>query len=190
MMKFTFWPDLVDWPIKVSVSGDVLTVNDESIDLSVIPEGYRLPGSATGNKFFIESEYVERLDGVLYVNLRLPVSWDSPEEYRNPVTPLVINVADGDVLLPDTTPPQPQPVNVDLEIPEPEKEEPVYGSESIEENSGADGFGSTDVVPSGYTLPPIDGLDGNPATGNDEGGASSGIEETSGSPGTSDRGDQ
>lgn len=119
MMKIKLWPDLVDWPIEASVKGDVLTINGEDIDLSVIPEGFRLPGSAVGNKFFVESEVVERKDGVLYLTIRLPVDWHSPEEYRNPAEPLVVDVVQGAVPLPDTSPPEPEELPP---IPEPEPE--------------------------------------------------------------------
>jgi hypothetical protein len=104
-MRITLWPDLVDWPIKASVSGDVIKINGENVDLSGIPEGYRLPGAAVGNKWFVESDYVERVDGELRVTIRLPVQWDSPEELRNPATPLVLSVFNGQVSFPDTSPP-------------------------------------------------------------------------------------
>lgn len=112
MMKIKLWPDLVDWPIEVSVVGDVITINGEDIDLSVIPEGFRLPGSAVGNKFFVEDEYVERLNGVLYLTLRLPVDWNSPEKYRNPPEPIILDVSAGQVNFPDTTPPAPPVVEL------------------------------------------------------------------------------
>lgn len=112
MMKIKLWPDLVDWPMEVSVVGDVITINGEDIDLSVIPEGFRLPGSAVGNKFFVEDEYVERLNGVLYLTLRLPVDWNSPEKYRNPPEPIILEVSAGQVNFPDTTPPAPPVVEL------------------------------------------------------------------------------
>ncbi|NNA99050.1 hypothetical protein [Pseudomonas gessardii] len=112
MMKIKLWPDLVDWPMEVSVVGDVITINGEDIDLSVIPEGFRLPGSAVGNKFFVEDEYVERLNGVLYLTLRLPVDWNSPEKYRNPPEPIILDVSAGQVNFPDTTPPAPPVVEL------------------------------------------------------------------------------
>lgn len=104
-MKIKLWADLVDWPLEASVDGDVIAINGEAIDLSGIPEGYRLPGSAVGNKFFVETEFVSRIDGVLSFTLRLPVQWDSPEGLRNPVAPLVLSVRSGPVNFPDTSPP-------------------------------------------------------------------------------------
>ncbi|MBB6287615.1 MULTISPECIES: hypothetical protein [unclassified Pseudomonas] len=103
-MKIKLWADLVDWPLVATVSGDVITINGESIDLSGIHDGYRLPGSAVGNKFFVETEYVERIGKTLHFTLRLPVHWDSPEEYRSPSEPIIIDVHSGPVKFPVTTP--------------------------------------------------------------------------------------
>ncbi|QOU08055.1 hypothetical protein IM720_15450 [Pseudomonas fluorescens] len=103
-MRIKLWADLVDWPLEAFVDGDVITINGDIIDLSGIPDGFRLPGSAVGNKFFVEAEYVERINGVLNFTIRLPVHWDSPEEYRNPSDPIIIDLHSGPVKFPDTTP--------------------------------------------------------------------------------------
>lgn len=105
-MKITMFPFLSDWPLEASVSGDVITINGEEIDLSGIPDGYRLPASAVGNKFFPSgsNDYVERIGKTLHFTLRLPVQWDSPEEYRNPPEPIVIDARSGPVKFPDTSP--------------------------------------------------------------------------------------
>lgn len=109
-MIITLWADIMDVPLVASVDGDVITINGEPIDLSEIPDGYRLPGSAVGNPFFVETAYVERKGKTLYFTLRLPVQWDSPEEYRNPKEPIVIDARSGPVKFPDTTPPpKPEP---------------------------------------------------------------------------------
>ncbi|MGY2320434.1 hypothetical protein [Pseudomonas azotoformans] len=105
-MKIKLWPDLVDWPLEASVTGDVITINGEPIDLSGIPEDYRLPGSAIGNKFFLETDFVQRIGKTLHFTLRLPVSWNSPEEYRNPSEPIIIDARSGLVKFPDTSPPK------------------------------------------------------------------------------------
>lgn len=126
IMKIKLWPDLVDWPLDASVNGDILTINGEVLDLSQLPEGHRLPGSAVGNPFFVETEYVERKSGVLHLTLRLPVDWDSPEEYRNPPEPIMLDVAAGQVKFPDTTPPAPQVVELAV-IEESNLEEPENG---------------------------------------------------------------
>lgn len=102
-MKITLFAHLSDWSLEASVSGDVITINDEDIDLSGIPEGYRLPADAVGNKFFDGPWFIERHDGVLHFNLRLPVKENSPEEYRNPIEPIVLDVTSGVIEFPDTT---------------------------------------------------------------------------------------
>ncbi|AMW64551.1 hypothetical protein QIT80_gp91 (endogenous virus) [Pseudomonas phage phiAH14a] len=125
-MKIKLSPFLTDWPLEASVNGDILTLNGEVIDLSLLPEGHRLPGSAVCNPFFVETEYVERKDGVLHLTLRLPVDWDSPEEYRNPPEPIILDVSAGLVNFPDTTPPAPPVVELPV-IEEPTQEEPENG---------------------------------------------------------------
>lgn len=123
-MKIKLWADLVDWPLEASVNGEVITINGEPIDLSGIPDGFRLPGSAIGNKFFVQTEYVERIGKTLHFTLRLPVTWDSPEEYRNPQEPIVIDARSGPVKFPDTRPPK---------VPTPEVIESAEQSEAPED---------------------------------------------------------
>lgn len=105
-MKIKLFPSLFDWPLQASVDGDVITINGDKIDLSVIPDGYRLPASAVGNKFFLEgsNDYVERVDGELEFTLRLPVHYYSAEDVRNPKEPLVLRVSEGVVNFPNTLP--------------------------------------------------------------------------------------
>lgn len=105
-MKIKLFAALDDSTIEASVKGDVITINGDKVDLSGIPEGFRLPGSAVGNKFFVDSEFIERVDGELCFTLILPVQWETPDEYRNPTTPLVISIKKGVVPFPDTTPPK------------------------------------------------------------------------------------
>lgn len=110
-MKITLWPDLIEGPIEASVNGDVLTLNGEDLDFSGIPDGYRLPASAVSNRFFLDgsSDFVERKGKTLYFSLRLPVTMDSPEEVRNPPTPIVLDVRSGAVKFPDTSAPVQEP---------------------------------------------------------------------------------
>ena len=103
-MKIKLWAALMEDTLEAYVEGDTITINGEVIDLSVIPNGYKLPGSAVKNNFFVESDYIQRIDGVLNFTLRLPVQMDSPEEYRNPITPIILDVVSGNVPFPDTTP--------------------------------------------------------------------------------------
>jgi hypothetical protein len=116
-MKIKLFPFLADWPVEAYVTGDVITINGEEIDLSGIPDGFRLPGSAVGNKFFVETEFVERIGKTLHFTLRLPVDWDSPEEYRNPSNPIIIDARSGPVKFPDTSP-EPFPEFAPTPVPE------------------------------------------------------------------------
>lgn len=120
-MKIKLWPDLIDGPLEASVNGDVLTLNGEEFDFSPLEDGFRLPGRAVNNRFFVETEYVERRGKTLYLTLRLPVHFDSPEEYRNPPEPLVIDARSGPVKFPDTSPPE-TPAIVPPEVTESEVE--------------------------------------------------------------------
>lgn len=123
-MKITLFAHDCDWDLNASVSGDVITINGEEIDLSGIPDGFKLPGDAVGNKFFEGPWFVERIGKTLHFTLRLPVSLDSPEEYRNPAEPIVIDARSGPVKLPDTSPP-PAP---EIQYPSiEEQEEPKNG---------------------------------------------------------------
>ncbi|KAF6687522.1 hypothetical protein HFD98_23225 [Pseudomonas sp. EKM23D] len=105
-MKITLFPFFSDWPLEASVSGDVITINGEDIDLSGIPDGYRLPASAVENKFFLtgSSDYVERIGKTLHFSLKLPLSMESPNEYRSPPEPIIIDARSGPVKFPDTSP--------------------------------------------------------------------------------------
>lgn len=103
-MKIKLWAALMEDTLEASVQGDVITINGEAIDLSGIPDGYRLPGSAAGNKFFVETEYIERIGKTLHFTIRLPVQWDSPEQYRNPAEPIILDARSGAVKFPGTTP--------------------------------------------------------------------------------------
>lgn len=105
-MKIKLFPFLTDETLEASVSGDVITINGEDIDLSGIPDGFRLPSYAVGNKFFVEGseEFVERRGKTLYFTLKLPVSTHSPKEVLSPPEPIVIDARSGPVKFPSTAP--------------------------------------------------------------------------------------
>lgn len=115
-MKIKLFAHLCDWPIEASVDGDVITINGEAFDLSGIPEGYTLPGDAVGNKFFEGPWPIVRIDGILHFTLRLPVSEGTLDIYRDPDNPIIIDVVEGVVPLPNTTPVV-EPVEI-VEVPE------------------------------------------------------------------------
>lgn len=103
-MIIKLWPDLVDWELSASVSGDVITINGQQFDFSPLGPGQRLPGSAIDSEYFIATEFVERKGKTLYVTLRFPVSPGSPEEFRNPDQHIVIDARKGPVKFPDASP--------------------------------------------------------------------------------------
>lgn len=104
-MKIKLFPFLGYDDITATVSGDVITINGEPVDLSPLADGFRILGSAIGNKFFVPTEYVERINGELHVTLFLHVEADTDEQWRNPPEPNVLSVTEGIVPFPDTSPP-------------------------------------------------------------------------------------
>lgn len=115
-MKIRLWPDLVTWALSASVAGDMITINGEPFDFSPLKEGQRLPGSAIDSAFFPDASFVERKAGVLHMTLIFPVQPDSPEEYRNPAEPIIIDARSGTVKFPDASPPAPEPVEPPEEV--------------------------------------------------------------------------
>lgn len=103
-MKITLYQVLSDEKIEASVKDDVITINGEAIDLSVIPDGFRLPGGAVDNDWFVPGTYVERANGHFELFLRFPVKWDSPDVLRAPETPITLDVKSGKVLFPNVEP--------------------------------------------------------------------------------------
>lgn len=100
-MKIKLYPVLESKQLDVSVSGEKITINGEVIDLSVIPQGYRLPANAVDNEWMVSGSYIERdEDGDMSIELRFPVLWESPESVRSPKTPTVLSVKRGKVKFP------------------------------------------------------------------------------------------
>lgn len=69
-MLISFSPQRRDDTLTVGKSGDVLTINSETHDLSVIPDGATAPVGSITSEWIIGP--VERIDGVLHVTLILP----------------------------------------------------------------------------------------------------------------------
>ncbi len=95
-------PQRRDDTLTVIKAGEILTVNGEVFDLSVIPEGATLPADAISSEFF--SSPVERIDGVLHITLTLPHGADPVEAVAFPAD--IINPPDGEIELPKN----PEPV--------------------------------------------------------------------------------
>lgn len=109
-----------DDSLSVVRTGDILTLNGESFDFSLIGEGGTLPKSAIVSEWFAGD--AERVAGELIVHLRLPNPWNySPEQaFPAPLT----NVPNGPVMFP-----QPLPTDPPAESPEPPPahHEPLVG---------------------------------------------------------------
>ncbi|MGR2706551.1 hypothetical protein K0P33_07625 [Pseudomonas sp. ArH3a] len=103
-MKIKLFPFLTNETLVASVFGDSLWLNDEEIDLSAIPEGYRLPACAIDSPWLSASDPIERVGGVISLTLKFPVTWDSPDALRIPPEPIVLAITRGDVRFPSAEP--------------------------------------------------------------------------------------
>jgi len=89
-------PQRRDDQLTVIKSVDILTINGETFDLSVIPEGATLPADAIDSEFF--SGPVERIDGVLHITLTLPHGPNPQQHVAFPAD--IVNPPDGEIELP------------------------------------------------------------------------------------------
>lgn len=85
-----------DEVIEVVKSGDTLTINGEVFNFSQLPEGATLPSEAIESDHFVGM--VERINGELYLTLRLP---HGPNPSQAVAFPEPIRVTeDGPIALP------------------------------------------------------------------------------------------
>ncbi|NIL16784.1 hypothetical protein [Pseudomonas sp. AN3A02] len=103
-MNIKLFPFLTNETLVASVFGDSLWLNDEEIDFSAIPEGYRLPVSAVDSPWLSASDPIERVGGEISLTLKFPVTWDSPDALRIPPEPIVLTLTRGDVRFPSAEP--------------------------------------------------------------------------------------
>jgi hypothetical protein len=89
-------PTRLDIKLSLSRQDDVLTLNGEDLDLSMLPEGATLPQSAVAS-YWIAGD-ITRKDGVLRVPLVMPHGANAPEETRF-ATSITVQ-KDGPVALP------------------------------------------------------------------------------------------
>lgn len=89
-------------PLRLEKTADGIVVNDETFDLSVIPDGATLPDAAkaTGCKYFTGA--IEHMDGELHLTLLLPHS-DRPTQAQAFPEPLTVT-QDGPIPLPTDEP--------------------------------------------------------------------------------------
>jgi hypothetical protein len=86
----------MDTHLTASSVGEVLTLNGESLDLSVIPDGATLPAAAIDSSWFVGNLY--RVGGLLHFTLILPCGPNAPEATLFPA-PITV-IGDGDIVLP------------------------------------------------------------------------------------------
>jgi hypothetical protein len=95
IMQIKLSPTRSDEQLIATITGDTITLNDESFDLSPLKDGESIPSDAIGCKWICGD--VERIDGEISLTLMLPHGANAPEETRFPKN---ISVIDGLVPLP------------------------------------------------------------------------------------------
>ncbi len=100
-MKLSFTPARTNNQYEASVSGDVLTIEGEALDLALVPDGATLPKDDVDCPWLASD--VERIDGEICLTLMLPHGANAPEETRFPE---MVTITEGEVVLPpyDTEP--------------------------------------------------------------------------------------
>jgi hypothetical protein len=94
-MVINFSPLRWDQELSLSVSGDVLTINGEPFDFSLLDEGDLLPAEAVESEFI--NSPVTRTDGEIVVTVLLPIPSDASDAQRFPEP---VTVESGEVPLP------------------------------------------------------------------------------------------
>ena len=98
-MKIKLSPVRADAQLAATVSGDVLTVNNQVLDFSPLLEGASLPSEAVDTEWLQGN--ITRIDGEIHLTLLLPHGANAPYETRFPEayhTPIM--VLEGEVPLP------------------------------------------------------------------------------------------
>ncbi|MBN8241854.1 hypothetical protein JF546_02375 [Nitratireductor aquimarinus] len=95
-MFISFSPQRRDDALEVVKQGDIITINGEAFDLSVVPDGATLPQEAISSDWFAGP--VERIGGELHVTLLLPNGSNPSQAVAFP-QPITVN-EDGPIELP------------------------------------------------------------------------------------------
>lgn len=95
-MFISFSPRRRDASLSLSKLGDVLTVNGEAFDLSVVPDGATLPQEAISSDWFAGP--VERIGSELHISLFLPHGPNPSQAVAFP-QPVTVN-EDGPIAVP------------------------------------------------------------------------------------------
>lgn len=99
-MLITFSPQRRDGALSLTKAGDIITINGEAFDLSVVPDGATLPQEAISSDWFTGP--VERSGGELHVTLILPHGPNPSHAVAFP-QPITVN-EDGPIELPSDEP--------------------------------------------------------------------------------------
>ncbi len=99
-MQISYSPQRRDVSLSLSKLGDVLMVNGEAFDLSVVPDGATLPQEAISSDWFAGP--VERIGGELHISLFLPHG-PSPSQALAFPQPITVN-DDGPIEVPSDEP--------------------------------------------------------------------------------------
>ena len=90
-MQIKLSPQRRDDALTVNKQGDVLTINGTAYDFTAVTEGATLPASATDCPYLIGK--IERIGGVLHLNMLLPHGANASQSVRFPSP--IINPANG-----------------------------------------------------------------------------------------------
>ena len=82
--------------LAVTKNGDVLTINGEAFDFSMVPDGGTIPAGVVPCEFIVGP--IERINGALHLTLILPIGW-TPEPWQAFPDP-IIDPSDGPLDLP------------------------------------------------------------------------------------------
>lgn len=130
-MDIKFFPIRMDASLSLSKAGDVLTINGEDFDFSVMPADSTLPQGSVLS-MFIAGDVTRNSDGVLTLPLLLPHGPDPIEAIAYPAA--LTDIPDGVIALP-TDEVEEAPTDETLE-PEPADEalepEPEPADETLE----------------------------------------------------------
>ncbi len=99
-MQICFSPQWRDETLSLSKTGDMLTVNGQAFDFSVVPDGATLPQEAISSDWFAGP--VERIGGELHITLILPHGPNPSQAVAFP-QPITVN-ADGPIEVPSDEP--------------------------------------------------------------------------------------
>ncbi len=89
-------PQRHDGELRLSKSGDILTVNDDSFDFSGLPDGATIPAGEVPCEWLVGP--VHRVAGKLHLTVLLPCGATAPAARRFPAS--ITDPADGPIALP------------------------------------------------------------------------------------------